>query len=400
MSITTTLDREHFIPLRKTELIELLCAEGDLHGDDRRLFRQLCRQMTAAIQHDYSRRLEELKADYAIFDPDSDTTSVFKLTEADKQKRLNDLVSMFGWLMEKANFKHLSRDDLEPALHGGSEWGIPMDVDFGVFERLAMFVRGNTTQKRTRRRWRTGFRVEETDAPIYQRLVLMLKLRSHPRLAADADTEHVFLKIFKDIPQLDVKMLLPGAKVRLTIVDRSKIGMPLLSGLALALWRIGAEIVDVSLNLFDRLFGFMNNPTLALWGITTGAVGYGYRSYYGYQQMKQRYHLTLTQSLYYQNLDSNSGVLFRLLDEAEEQEFRETILAYYFLWRHAGEQGMTIEDLNLTIELFLERFFSLEVAFDIRDAACKLEALHLVKKKGALHHATPPEEALKELGRA
>jgi hypothetical protein len=397
--MTTTLDREHFIPLRKVELVELLCAEGNLHGDDRRIFRQLCRQMTAAIQHDYGRRLEELKTDYAIFDPDCDTPSVFKLTEAEKQKRLNDLVSTFGWLMEKANFKHLSRDDLEPALHGGSEWGIPMDVDFGVFERLAMFVRGNTTQKRTRRRLRTGFRVVETDVPIYQRRVLMLKLRRHPRLAKDADTEHVFLKIFKDIPQLDVKMLLPGARVRLTMLDRSKIGMPLLSGLTLALWRIGAEIVDVSLNLFDRLFGFMSNPTLALWGITTGAVGYGYRSYYGYQQMKQRYHLTLTQSLYYQNLDSNSGVLFRLLDEAEEQEFRETILAYYFLWRHAGEQGMTIEDLNLTVELFLERFFSLEVAFDIRDATCKLEKLHLVRKCGVHHHATPPEEALKELGR-
>src|ERR1700730_18193552 len=114
--MTTSLDREHFIPLRKTELVELLCAEGNLHGDDRRVFRQLCRQMTVAIQHDYGRRLEELKADYAIFDPDSDTHSVFKLTEAEKQRRLNDLVSTFGWLMDKANFKHLSRDDLEPAL--------------------------------------------------------------------------------------------------------------------------------------------------------------------------------------------------------------------------------------------------------------------------------------------
>src|SRR6266404_6382525 len=136
MSISS--DREHFIPLRKMELIELLSAEGDLHGDDRRSFRHLCRQLTATIHLDYNRRLEDMKAAYAIFDPDSDTRSVIKQTDAEKQSRLNDLMSDFGWLMEKANFKHLSRDGLEPALHGGSEWGIPMDVDFGVFERLAM----------------------------------------------------------------------------------------------------------------------------------------------------------------------------------------------------------------------------------------------------------------------
>ena len=39
------------------------------------------------------------------------------------------------------------------------------------------------------------------------------------------------------------------------------------------------------------------------------------------------------------NLDDNAGVLFRLLDEAEEQEAREAMLAYFFLWRHAQAEG-------------------------------------------------------------
>ena len=37
----------------------------------------------------------------------------------------------------------------------------------------------------------------------------------------------------------------------------------------------------------------------------------------------RQYQLNLTQSLYYQNIDNNAGALFRLLNEAEEQEFRE-----------------------------------------------------------------------------
>jgi len=92
-----------------------------------------------------------------------------------------------------------------------------------------------------------------------------------------------------------------------------------------------------------------------IWALAAGGIGYGYKSFYGYQQTRQRYHLTLTQSLYFQNLDNNAGVLFRLLDEAEEQECRESLLAYYFLWRRAGDTGWPAERLEaagecLTVE--------------------------------------------------
>src|SRR5438067_1646278 len=36
-------DREHFIPLRRTELVELLGADPELPAGDRDLFRQFCR---------------------------------------------------------------------------------------------------------------------------------------------------------------------------------------------------------------------------------------------------------------------------------------------------------------------------------------------------------------------
>ena len=58
--------------------------------------------------------------------------------------------------------------------------------------------------------------------------------------------------------------------------------------------------------------------------------GYGYKQWHGYQVTKQSYAKMLVESLYYQNLDNNAGVITQLVDEAEEQECRETILAYYF----------------------------------------------------------------------
>ena len=36
------------------------------------------------------------------------------------------------------------------------------------------------------------------------RLVMILKLRKHKRLPPSIDTEKVYLKVFKDIPKLDL----------------------------------------------------------------------------------------------------------------------------------------------------------------------------------------------------
>src|SRR5258708_16852195 len=90
--------------------------------------------------------------------------------------------------------------------------------------------------------------------------------------------------------------------------------------------------------------GFMSDATL--WGLTAGCLGYGYKSYYDYQQTRQAYHLNLTQSLYFQNLDSNAGVLTRLFDEAEDQETRTTLLAYFCLWRYGSEAGLPVAELE------------------------------------------------------
>ena len=41
----------------------------------------------------------------------------------------------------------------------------------------------------------------------------------------------------------------------------------------------------------------------------------------------------MIRSLYYQTLANNASVLTRLVDTAEDEEYKETLLAYFFLWR-------------------------------------------------------------------
>src|SRR5205085_7564287 len=142
------------------------------------------------------------------------------------EQRMYALFRDFGQVLEEAGYKHLSAEDMAPACEGASAWGLRMDVDFRAFERLAIFVRGDTVQKRPLRVWRKGYRMEEREVPIYQRVVMMLKLRPHRRLAAHIDTDCVYLQLFKNIPRLDINMLLPGARVRMRYLDRGRVGLP------------------------------------------------------------------------------------------------------------------------------------------------------------------------------
>jgi hypothetical protein len=381
---------EHFIPVRQAELVALLCAEPQLSPADQAALRRVAERLADTLHVEYHQQLAALKADYAPFDPDADTVPVLPPSAADRSRRLDDLFQRFGWLLERANFTRLSSDALQEALAGRSHWGLNLVVDFSVFDRLDIYVRGETVEQIPRRDWRTLFRPRNVDVAAFQRLVVILKLRANPRTRGIVDTEDVHVKLFKDIPRMDLEMLLPGTQVKMSLVDRTKIVLPTLSGLALTFWKVftGAVIIAAS--------GMYN--AVALCGLLGGSIGYGLRSFHGYLQTKQRYQLSLTESLYYQNLDNNAGVMMRLLDEAEEQENREALLAYYFLWRHAPATGFTPAELDARIEEFLVEKLKRPVDFEVADAVDKLVRFRLAEVlPGGRLCARPLAEAIRTL---
>jgi len=370
-------DRELYIPLRKSDLVALLCRElgdGSVEAEE---FRQFARMLEATFHHEFHNQLEQLKDAYAPFDPDAETNELLKITPEDKQRRLNELIDRFVWLLERANFTHLSREELVQALKDGTQWGLKIDVDLNIFEKLEIFVRGESTVRRKRKRWANWYREEDYDVPVFRRLVVILRMRPNSRLPSNIDTENVYIKSFKDIPKMDLEMMLPGSRVRMTALDQGKVGVPLATGIGVTgykLFTLGAAGLKLATTL-----GSMSS-TIGLIALAGGTIGYGMRSFSGYQNTKRKYQLTLTESLYFHNLDNNAGVLFRLLDEAEEQENREALLAYFFLWREAGEQGWLPSALDDHIEQFLERAAGLKIDFEITDALEKVKRLGLVEE--------------------
>jgi hypothetical protein len=380
---------EHFIPLRKAELIDRLCQQTVLSPADCDGFRRLCQLLDATLHFEYHAHLEDLKTAYASFDPDADTQSLAVLTEDQRQSRLDLLFDRFTWLLERANFCQLSRADLDKALATASHHGLSLEVDFDVFDRLEIYCRGEVTGTQQRRNWKRFYRAEQVEVPVYQRLVIIFRLRAG-RVSRKLDTQDVFIKLFKDIPKMDLEMLLPGTRVKMSLVDRIKILMPTVSGLAVSAFKAfkGALLAAAA-----GIYGI-----LALLGVT---LGYGVKSFFGYLQTKQKYQLNLTESLYYQNLDNNAGVLCRLLDEAEEQENREAVLAWFFLWRHGGARGNTADALDRQIEQFLGEALGRPIDFEVDDALSKLLRLGLARQgTDGRYSAVSLADALENLDRA
>jgi hypothetical protein len=273
-------------------------------------------------------------------------------------------------------------------MQGASDWGVDMDVAWDAFDRVEVFYRGKGVSRRFRRPWWKLFRREAVNLPTFHRVAIILKQRPHKRLGDAADTAGVFLKLFKDIPQMDVEMLLPGTRIKMPGLERLKLGGSVGSTVGYVGWKLGSgfSLSGLSGALMAGSFWTLYTPIALI-------LGYGYKTWYSFQVSKQTYSLQLTQSLYYQNLDNNAGVMYRLLDEAEEQETRETLLAYFYLWRYAGDRGWTAAELDAYIELDLERRADVAVDFEIGDALRKLERAGIVEAAGDRFRAFPIEAA-------
>jgi hypothetical protein len=295
--------------------------------------------------------------------------------------------------MERANFERLTRGDIKQALTATSDWGVQLSIDLDMFDRLDVYARGDIVTRKTRRRWRRLYRAEEVEVPVFQRLVVIFRLHSYRTIDSHLTGETIHLKIFKNIPKVDLEMLLPGSRVKMSLVDQSKILLPTVSGVAMTGWKLFQGAMVVAVTGFYGLWTYL--------GLIAATLGYGVKSFFGYLRTQQKYQLNLTRNLYYQNLDNNAGVLFRLLDEAEEQECREAILAYYFLWHFAPAAAWSSQRLDEEIEAFLARETKVAIDFEVGDALDKLKRLGLVQTDcGGLLRAVPIDQALELLDRA
>jgi hypothetical protein len=200
--------------------------------------------------------------------------------------------------------------------------------------------------------------------------------------------------MFKNIPKADVDMLLPGTRVRIGWFDRTRILVPSLGGIGMTLWKLVRLVLLVAVVTTSKL--------LIVLGLLGATLGYIFRSVTSYFNTKKNYELNLTRSLYFQKLDSNAGVIYRVIEEAKQQQCREAILGYYALLSPADDSGNSTSfqkrrRLRRCGERVIREALGVEIQFEIDEALAALQAAGLARCVAPDQDAwvgIPPDEAL------
>lgn len=387
----STQHAERFIPLRADDLTRLLASSELVSADEQAGFLDLCQMLKSVFHFEYHRQLLELKNTYAAFDPDSDTVHLKWPDEHQENTKVDSLFTSLIEMFEKANFRRMSPSQIEESFENCSVYGLNLIVDSDVFDRLEIFSRGESWVEQEFRSWRNWFRSETKRVSVHQRLVIAFRLRANDSSspATSVGDGTVSLKIFKEIPKGDLEMLLPGTRVRMTLLDRAKIALPTVSGLVMTVYKLIRAGMAIAFAGAYGVMGFLS--------LVGGTIGYGVKSFFGYLRTKDKYQANLTRNLYFQNLDNNAGVLFRLIDEVEEQEFREAILAYTLLGSKNAPFGLTMAELDRQAEALLLSAVGSHVDFEAVDALEKLQRLGLIELKDSRFRSTPLPNALHSL---
>lgn len=390
-SIRPTAVREKFVPMQASDLVEFLAQHPALSAGDQANFRQLASLVLSLLHHLYRQRHEQLANAYAPLDPDRDTRLSQTPVPTHRDRLTDEVFSRLQDALHRANYRRLSQTDIQQAMRAASKWGIRMRVNFGTLQRLEVYARGSVIGKRERRHWINFFKIELLDVPLYQRLVVVFRTFEGHKSPEQFDARKVYLRMFKNVPQQDVDMMLPASGIQMSWFDHSRIVLPSMYALGMTLWRVLRNVLLLTLvGLFK---------TVALFFVVLFAIGFGIKSLFTYSvNTRRRYLLNMAQSLYYQSLDNNAGVMFRLLEDGEQQEACETVLAYFVAAVVlAGQDGRTLTEIQTHCEAILLEATGVSVAFDIDSASRDLVHLGILKMNQDFWIALPLQDAVKQL---
>lgn len=389
------LPRLRFIPFRRSDVVAL-CRAGLAGVEARAREFELAREkIEQYFQRDFHQIKQNLKDSYAPLDPDADTRLLQGLaTEGDPSQLADTLATV----LERANYEKVTEKALQRALKSSSLFQVRLYVDLDDFEEVLLYTRGASKRQETLRElfglWRRTVRFTN-----YERVLLYIRLK--PDVDADStlgdcQPGSTILRLFQNVPEADLEMLFPNIRIGMRLLDKLMIGIPaLVSGGLVMTTKMGATLLLLG-SLLGFWLGTSNEPVeldrgalIALAAGIGALAGYFWKQYSNFRNRKLKYTQALTRNLYFKLLDNNAGAIFRILDDAEESECKESLLAYYFLLQDGG--AMSAEQLDAAVEDWMEEQLNCALDFEIDDALAKLLKLGLASSDGSAWRAVSAE---------
>jgi hypothetical protein len=383
-------DREAYIPVRKSDLLRTLSERNEA---DAAPFTEFSRVLGAILHYEYFDRLERLRDDYYYFNPDLDLHEYFE--QATMEAAYADMSRLLGEVLRGANFVEISHEEIERAHCERPILRVALKTAPEDFRDVRFFSRGRHREKFIVREW-FGLRRREIEADVFDNVILVVaakplgEMHDKKQMKRYARSKirpgSVLIKFFRHIAEPDLHSLFPNVRVVLNMRDKIVLGVPALA--------IGVPLlvnIVPTLSVLFLVLGFYLGITGAVSGddhrkafaALSGLVGIGgflFQQWVRYQRQELMYHKTVADNVYFRNIANNGGIFDYIVGSAEQQEWREVLLGYYFL--HTAKAPLTKDELDARIEAWLKERFRIDVDFEADDAVTKLERLGLLKRDG------------------
>ncbi|EDQ84757.1 uncharacterized protein MONBRDRAFT_12520 [Monosiga brevicollis MX1] len=392
------LDRSHFIPvsldtIKRALLRHLendLLTDGDsidggrdarhanrqtsrdpqvleLVAKEKMRFIDFCRRLEGLYRCRLAGQMQRLTDSFQLLVPGAPDSSL-ELDQPNIEHEEDMLLKNLHEAMRSSNFRMLSQRDLDDALGSEHTLGLEMEIDphqldSGFLDRFINQMDRHEAETMA---------VINRNVLIYHRGVGVDIARGYFWMEKKPGVPPpITVRSFRKIPRADFEIVLPAVRPKRRSTDVFKI----LMALGIAIFTIVLKFVQIVEDELDENHTKWEDepfeqklrdvlPVLA-------AVGtYGAKLMVQYQAQTKNYLNVMTKYLYEKAGDTNDGVRASLLDAVLNQELKESIVAYYFLWRH--RDALHVEELDRVAEAFLKELDA-NTDFEVLDAIDKLE---------------------------
>ena len=396
------MQKENYIPFGAELILEKQLEQLFQLEKDKQDFKKLFHILEHYYHYEGFNLNQKLKRNYAHFDPDR------LANERELYQSKSQLIAFkktFQYILEKGNFTEVKKETIHEAIESSDLVGLNLHIDFNDFQDYFMYARGLTKTREKVKKWL--FWKKEIEIEYYDRVVLYLHYNTETHFKQKkVNTEEfpfapnsIVLKIFKRVPKNDLETIFPNAEPKMSLTDKLLLWIPAIGGgVPILSTKVIPALIKIehaykACNLM-HLQGIKN--TLIQSGVALGVLGlYLFRQYKGYVNKKNNFKKMLTDSLYFKNLGNNGGVFHTLLDASEEEEMKESMLAYAFLWKN--QSPISTDQLDDQIESWFQKEFNTSLDFDVKDALSKLQHIGLAIENQDTWTVLPIEDALKKV---
>lgn len=387
--------RFQHIPIPSWEIVAVLLDE---EGPE---LAEIARLLGLIYQLELHEQLHLLERAYAPFNPDLDERSPSR-ANAPGAAAAREFAERLSAVLERGNYERLTDDDINHAFSTRSLFPIAVIVDTSVYADFVIFARGETHRSASIPRF-YGIARKTIPVPTFDRVCIYIRFKTAAELQLQPgelakqpfEPGTTVLKLFRNIPKADLEMLFPNCRPTMRPVDKLLLGVPaLVGGIPVILKLIPAAVaLAIVLGLSSGQVDYKSIIT-GLGGLAVLG-SYLWRQWDKFKNRRILFGKVLTENLYFRNLDTNEGVLTRVVDEAGDEECKEALLSYVFA-RRVGD-WVSEDELDGIIEKYLLERFGISIDFEITDALAKIEALGLLERDGERLRARPEEETVTRL---